>query len=250
MRKILMRADDLGYSEAVNYGILKSVQDGLIGSVGLMSSMEAAAHGVKLLQPEKIALGLHFNISIGQPAADPALIPSLVQANGEFKPSSEYRKAKENFVVLEEIIIEAEAQLARFIELTGQKPAYLDGHAVPSPTLFHGLEIVGKRHGLKYSPLPQKIEDQVTIGQTQVLMHTGSSPEKDGKTCLEELLATPALPGVVDLLVYHPGYLDEYILQHSSLNIRRTAECAMLCRPETRELLAANDVELVTYLDL
>ncbi|WP_368251316.1 ChbG/HpnK family deacetylase [Enterococcus sp. 2201sp1_2201st1_B8_2201SCRN_220225] len=250
MRKILMRADDLGYSEAVNYGILKSIQDGVITSVGLMSSMTAAAHGVKLVQQEKIALGLHFNISIGQPAADPKLIPSLVQANGEFKPSSDYRNAQSDFVNLEEIIIEAEAQLVRFIELTGRKPDYLDGHAVPSPTLFHGLEIVGKRHGLKYSPLPQRIEDQVTIGQTQVLMHTGSSPEKDAQTCLQELLATPATPEVVDLVVYHPGYLDEYILQHSSLNIRRTAECAMLCRPETREMLVANKVEVVSYLDL
>ena len=28
MKKILLRADDLGYSEAVNYGIEKSVKEG------------------------------------------------------------------------------------------------------------------------------------------------------------------------------------------------------------------------------
>ena len=33
MRKILVRADDLGYSEGVNYGIAKSVKDGIIKSV-------------------------------------------------------------------------------------------------------------------------------------------------------------------------------------------------------------------------
>ncbi|MBR3265159.1 MAG: ChbG/HpnK family deacetylase, partial [Erysipelotrichaceae bacterium] len=32
MKKILIRADDLGYSEGVNYGILKSVKDGLVRS--------------------------------------------------------------------------------------------------------------------------------------------------------------------------------------------------------------------------
>ena len=39
MKKILIRADDLGYSEGVNYGIAKSVKDGIIGSVGVMTNM-------------------------------------------------------------------------------------------------------------------------------------------------------------------------------------------------------------------
>ena len=33
MKKILLRADDLGYSEAVNYGIEKSVKEGLLGCI-------------------------------------------------------------------------------------------------------------------------------------------------------------------------------------------------------------------------
>ena len=49
MIKLLLRADDLGYSEAVNYGIEKTVREGLIRSVGLMPNMPAAAHGLTLL---------------------------------------------------------------------------------------------------------------------------------------------------------------------------------------------------------
>ena len=49
MRRLLVRADDLGYCEAVNYGIAKAVKEGIIGSVGLMPNMEAARHGVDLL---------------------------------------------------------------------------------------------------------------------------------------------------------------------------------------------------------
>jgi predicted glycoside hydrolase/deacetylase ChbG (UPF0249 family) len=47
--KLIIRADDIGYSEAVNYGIEKSVKDGLIRSAGLMPNMPYAAHGLKLL---------------------------------------------------------------------------------------------------------------------------------------------------------------------------------------------------------
>ena len=34
--RLIVRADDLGYSEAVNYGIEKSIKDGIVHSVGLM----------------------------------------------------------------------------------------------------------------------------------------------------------------------------------------------------------------------
>jgi len=34
MKRILIRADDLGYSEGVNYSIAKSVKDGTIKNVG------------------------------------------------------------------------------------------------------------------------------------------------------------------------------------------------------------------------
>ena len=38
--KILIRADDVGYSRAVNYGIADSVWNGIIRSVGIMPNME------------------------------------------------------------------------------------------------------------------------------------------------------------------------------------------------------------------
>ena len=37
--KLIMRADDLGFSEAVNLGIYKAVKEGVITSVGMMTNM-------------------------------------------------------------------------------------------------------------------------------------------------------------------------------------------------------------------
>ena len=48
--KIIMRADDLGFSEAVNHGICKAVKDGVITSVGMMPNMKAARHGYELIK--------------------------------------------------------------------------------------------------------------------------------------------------------------------------------------------------------
>lgn len=250
MRKIVMRADDLGYSEAVNYGILKSIVDGLIGSVGLMTNMEAAEHGVGLIKELDIALGQHINISAGNPICDPRLVSSLTRADGAFKSSKEYHAAQTDFVVLDEVVLEIEAQLQRFIELTGQKPAYLDGHAVASDIFFCGLEIVAERHSLKYSPLPEAIDKPVIINDKKVLLHSGSYPDKSAIECLQEVLAQTHQEELIDMIVYHPGYLDAYILTHSSLTKRRTYETAMLCEPSTKQLLAEHDVELITYRDL
>lgn len=70
-KKVLFRADDLGYSEAVNYGIEKAVKEGLIRSVGVMVNMPTTAHGVELLKNEPIAFSQHTNICVGKPLADP-----------------------------------------------------------------------------------------------------------------------------------------------------------------------------------
>ena len=49
MTKVIVRADDLGYSEAVNLGIEKTVKDGIINNVGVMVNMPATQHGLDLL---------------------------------------------------------------------------------------------------------------------------------------------------------------------------------------------------------
>ena len=149
LKQLLIRADDLGFSEGVNFGIAKTVACGLVKSVGVMTNMDTAAHGLELLKGMNVCLGQHTNICTGKPLTNPKQIPSLCRENGEFKPSSVYRSAAkrgEDFVVLEEVILEIEAQYRRFLELVGREPEYFEGHAVASTNFFKGLEIVAQRH--------------------------------------------------------------------------------------------------------
>ena len=110
MKKILVRADDLGYSEAFNYGLARAVKSGIVRCVGVMPNMEWAEHGVNLLKDTDVTFTVHANICQGRPITDPSLIPSLVDEAGFFKDKSLYREAKEDFVVLEEVVMEVEAQ--------------------------------------------------------------------------------------------------------------------------------------------
>ena len=247
MKKILMRADDLGYCEAVNLGIYKSIHDGFINSVGLMTNMEYAAHGVNLIKNEQVCLGQHTNISAGRPICDPSLIPSLVDENGKFHSSSYYKNSKED-IVLEEVIMEVEAQYHKFIELVGRKPEYFDGHAILSNNFFKALEFVARKYDLKYSPFPTSLNEPILIGNTLVIMNGGSFLDKDASECLKEVVQKQS--NYVEMIVYHPGFLDAYIMKNSSLNVQRVYELEAICDENNLKYLKENDVELITYNDL
>lgn len=67
MKKLLVRADDLGYSEAYNYGLARGVKSGILRSVGVMANMEWAEHGVRLLDGTDVTFTVHANICQGRP---------------------------------------------------------------------------------------------------------------------------------------------------------------------------------------
>lgn len=248
MKKILIRADDLGYSEAVNYGIEKTIKDGLIKSVGMMTNMPTSIHGFNLIKKYDICLGQHTNICVGKPVSDPKIIPSLLNENGDFKASKDYRNSVEDIVKLDEVIIEIEAQYNRFIEITGYKPRYLDGHAIKSENFFKGLEIVAKKHGIKYSGLTFG-EVPMKVGNTDVYVHIATSSEQKSIDPLIEAVEHNHIDGC-DMVITHPGYIDAYILEHSSVNIPRVYEVEMLCDIKTKEYLNENNISLITYDDL
>lgn len=249
MKRLLIRADDLGYSEGINYGIAKSVKEGIIGSVGVMTNMPAVVHGLKLLKGTDVCFGQHTNICAGKPITNPSLIPSITNENGEFKSSKEYRQAKEDFVVLDEVILEIEAQYKRFVELIGEPPRYFEGHAVASTNFFKGLEIVAKKYGLKYSAFsmdgePIKINNK-NVYVSMNSMNLDYIPFESLKKTIEN-----ADEDEYHMFICHPGYLDGYILKHSSLTTPRPMEVDMVCDSNTRKWLKEYGVKLITYDDL
>lgn len=252
--KIILRADDLGYSEAVNYGIEKSVKSGIINNVGIMLNMDASAHGIQLLKDEPIAFGQHTNFCIGKPVSNPSLIPSLVTESGEFKSSTTYRQATNDFMDFEEALIEIEAQYNEFIGYFGRKPDYIEGHAIASSTFFKALAHFADTHDLTYSGLPSNLgtgsDASIMVNGTQVYMVMDSMNEDyDPYRSFEKMINNRHTDGI-DLMVFHPGYLDYYILNNSSLLIPRTQEVEMLNSDKLKKLILNQELTLVKFSDL
>ena len=250
MKKVLIRADDLGFSKAVNLGIAETVRNGLVRSVGIMTNMPEAENGVNMLKGCDVCYGQHTNICAGTPLCDPALIPTLMGENGEFKTSAEYRaafKEGKEVVDLDEVILEIEAQYERFVQLTGDKPHYFEGHAVASANFNKGLEIVARRHNVDYLPLAF---EPIVFKNSTIRIHLDSMPaDYDPYASLRKLILDKD-ENIVDVFVGHPGYLDAYILKHSSLTVNRALEVDMLTDRAFMRWISEQDVELVTYDDL
>lgn len=257
MKKILLRADDLGYSRGVNYGIYDVVQAGLINNVGVMINMPFTDHGLSLLKNFDIDLGMHTNISNGKPVLAADQVPSLVDENGFFKRSKIYRQnvkdGKPDFVNLEEVVVEIEAQYQLFVKKVGRKPDYFEGHAVISQNFFKGMQIVAKRHQLAYLSISLHNEP-ISFKQNTKFQFVMGGFTKDGKPdknydpfqeldyCLKH-----ANDEAIPMFVSHSGYLDNYLLNTSSLTLPRTKEAAMFMSEKAKREIQANNVHLVRY---
>lgn len=249
MKKILIRADDLGYCEAVNYGIARAVRDGIVRCVGVMPNMEYAEHGVRLLDGLDVTFTVHVNISQGRPITDPALIPSLVGPDGEFKDKEVYRSAKEDFVVLEEVLLEVEAQYRRLEALIGKKPYMIEIHAVPSANFFKATAIVAQRHGVEY--LHFTPAGELMIGSSRILQSMDSgNADYDPFESFKRAAAQPLAPDQVPMMILHPGYVDQYVCQTSYITLQRAQEVAFAIDPKVPAWCRENDVQLLTYADL
>lgn len=240
--EILIRADDLGYSEAVNYGIFKSAKDGIINNIGLMSNMGKARHGYQLVSDLDICLGLHANISAGKPISDPAEIPSLV--NDEcFKGSKSYNNGQLDIVNFEEAFKEVQKQVEFFKEIVGYTPRYIDFHAVFNQNFISAVKAVADMNNIPFIGISSETElytlNNSTL-QTQIAIGTTQQELFDS---FRKIIAENK-SGCFDLIIYHPGFIDADLLMHSSLTEKRVYETAFLTSNELKTYISREDITL------
>ena len=47
--------------------------------------------------------------------------------------------------------------------------------------------------------------------------------------------------------MFHPGFIDQYLLEHSSYTLIRTMECEFLCSQWLKDWLENNQIQLVNF---
>ena len=247
MKKILVRADDLGYCEAVNYGLARAVKDGIVRSVGVMTNMKWAEHGVRLLDGTDVIFTVHANICQGRPITDPKLIPSIVDENGEFKNKELYRAAKEDFVVLEEVLLEVQAQYDRLVELTGKKPYMVEAHAGPSNNFPKAIAIVAQRSGVECMKFDMETKRPMVGKYAMKFSMDSGNPDYNPFESFKKEAMQDMQEDECALMVLHPGYVDQYVCETSYITTQRAQEVAFATNPEVPQWCRENGVTLMTY---
>jgi len=152
VRNLIVNADDLGWTNGVNRGIVESFHHGIVTSTSLLANGAAFADGVQAAgSAPGLGVGVHLNLSDGPPVAEPETVTSLLNDKAEFAGGPErllLRRARRR-LLLDEVVREWDAQIQK-VRDAGIEPTHLDGHKHVHmlPGLFEIALRLAKRHGI------------------------------------------------------------------------------------------------------
>lgn len=265
-KRLLMQSDDYGITEGVSSGILSAVRFGLIRNTGMFVNMPASAEAAEAIRDYDVCLGIDINYVCGKPVSEPGQVSHMVDEKGYFLSSgtmaSRAELIKKDDLGLisffaedpypyEEILLETENQVKRFIELTGRKPEYMHPHSLMSENCYKAAKEVAAKYGLihtldvmrKYSLLPgtfdgvkgDTIESQMEYDVAGSLIRRGIPAMKDGET---------------RMFICHCGYVDYDLFANTTLTLRRVKDLEAMKNEELKQLIGTEKIELITYRDL
>lgn len=258
MKKVIINADDFGYSSGVNRGILESFQNGLLTSTTLMANMPGALEAIELAKAyPTLGVGGHLVLTCGYPLTK---VKTLVSVTGRFYNLETYHKER-GTMNEEEIFQEWCAQIDFLLE-HGLSLTHLDSHHHVH-TFPENLEItqrISEKYHLPFRNafgLEEAIPLDFQLGITgffdlmnyPVIRNLDYSFEEKKDDCIKELqeVLEQIRENELTELMVHPAFVDEELYYHSSFNIGRIKEVSILCDKRVGELFQENGIKLYHY---
>jgi hopanoid biosynthesis associated protein HpnK len=287
LKNLIVNADDLGWTDGVNQGIAEAHRNGIVTSTSLLANGAAFASGVELARSTPgLGVGVHLNLSDGEPIAPRELVATLLNDEGEFAggPEALLLRIAKREVTVREAEQEWEAQIERVKE-AGIQPTHLDGHKHVHmlPGLFEVALRLAKRYGIgaiRVAHETSSLRAALSAGDelhASVVLKQGvqarglkllardarEQAERAGismsdyfcgiaqtgemtKEGVARLLRS--LPEGTTELMTHPGYADQD-LQNSATRLQgsRQTELSILTDVEIRNLVASQGIRLIDY---
>lgn len=260
MRALIVNADDLGFSEAVDEGIVRAHREGVVTSTTLMTDGPSASSAVErvLREAPGIGLGLHVDLTGVRPGGALAVVRALGHVTGA------------------EIEAVCEAQVARFRALVGRAPDHLDCHqhlAQFHPVTFAAYLAVARRCGVPVrSPAPflavaalrafvERVERENGVPLGDALGPLGELADELARVWAASGVRAPSAfvhgfygsaatgAGLREILRAAGEGVTE-MMCHPGEDDARRGELAVLTDPAARAAVAACGVRLVDFRDV
>ena len=262
MKRLIVNADDFGFTRDVNAGIVEAHTKGILTATTLMANGDAFDDAVRLAgETPTLDIGVHFvlvggrSLVSGEPL--PKDVPALVRAvyGGKL-----------------DLYGELAAQAAK-VRAAGLTPLHADTHKhthLLAP-VCRAVRIVAEEFGIRFLRRPLDLDlpfrAPLATRLTNVLVRDRAramdlSPFRvtnhfagfalTGRYSTSDLQALFAgLPEGVTELMTHPGHCTPELMNAPTrLKQSRAAELAALCDPLTRAALDENHIQLTRYQDL
>jgi hopanoid biosynthesis associated protein HpnK len=286
LRRLIVNADDFGYTSGVNRAILQAHTHGIVTSSTLMANGGAFTQAVDMAKSSpNLSVGCHVVLIDGQPVVEASKIATITDSEG-------FRDGLKTFVARalsgrmssSEIESEAEAQIQK-IQSTGLAVSHVDTHKHTHmfPQILRPLlraaracgvcavrNPFGPRFPLRSSQLLRRPNLWTRLAEVRVLSRFA---KQFHRTVAQEGFATPdgtlgiEVTGTLDETMFqaiaesipdgtwefvcHPGYNDaELAAAKTRLRESRELELRVLTMPKAREILAQTGVQLISYRDL
>jgi hopanoid biosynthesis associated protein HpnK len=287
VKNLIVNADDLGWTEGVNRGIVEAHRKGLVTSATLLANGPAFHTALEAARANpELSVGVHLNLSDGAPTAKAAQVQGLLNEAGCLRegPKRLLLRIARRSLRLEEVEREWNAQIQK-VRDTGIRPTHLDGHKHVQmlPGLFEIALRLAKKYGIRAIRVAHeesKLRSMLAIGGKQkkaVMLKQGVQARglkllaRDAREMADRAgLATTdyfcgiaqtgawTREGVVQLLeqlpegttelMCHPGYADlELREMPTRLQESREMELQILTDAGIRKLVATRGIRLISY---
>jgi predicted glycoside hydrolase/deacetylase ChbG (UPF0249 family) len=265
---IIVHADDLGETHAVNAAAIKSLEAGAVNSASLMVPCPWFPEIADYAKSHPSAdFGLHLTVTSERvyyrwgPVAPADKVPSLLDENGYFHHDWEHNQ----HIQPKEVEIELHAQIERALAM-GVRPTHLDSHQyrliMNGKELFNVMLRVAHEYKLPvfvntdwFADYPYLREslgpDDIVLDHT-ITIGPEVPPEKWAEFYISALKNLK--PGVTEFVI-HPGFDDEEL--RAATRERPTWGAAWRQRDfdffnsnQFRQILAQENIKLVTWREL
>ncbi|MDO4649154.1 MAG: ChbG/HpnK family deacetylase [Eubacteriales bacterium] len=284
MRKLIVRADDIGYSDVCNIGSFEAIEKGIVTSADVMFDTPGTVDALHRLKNYPwLSIGWHTHFW-GSPILGGERVPSLYDAKRKGFRTDLYTAEDVSY---EEALVECRAQMELCVSILGKAPdvgdlmnrvespftkalqKVMDEYGIVSDFMGTDLGIpkflyeAGEKwrsrkiyaRGIMEYCRPLKKEPLTACGWTDSI--TALQDYDPIRFYVEDeshLLNTPE--DTISMHAWHPGYIDYYVYRHGDYTPAayvfkdiRTVDVHALCSEKVRQWIRENKIELVNMRD-
>jgi chitin disaccharide deacetylase len=287
MKRLIVNADDFGYTHGVNSGLVRGFRDGIITSTTIMANGRAFEDAVECAKKNPtLGVGCHLVLVDGACVERASEIPSLADSEGRLPRNVAALTSKllAGAVQADDIARELRAQVNKVIQ-AGITPTHLDSHKHTHlhPQVMEQVVRIADEFGIRRMRKP--FEDRGvllksafgdgwnSLKRSMTALVAGTAAPQFEKLARAHGISTPArfwgmaatgrlnrqrilcimdsMPDEVNELMCHPGEYDEELGNSSTrLKTERERELEALIDPAVRVAIQQKGIQLIDYRGL